>query len=223
MIPAAVVVKCRRTDNRAVKGKSSAFRTSSSDKYKLARQAHVCWPGSDSNANNFGSTFVSFLNLSQLGHQGDDSVNSPKRYQIQWCIFRHMLARIKARSSSHITTSVTPNTHRQSRWRSSARTALLGLILGGYLPLLGSSHRHTRRELARLSKSRASPTRWIASVTFELLLSLQIDQHAQYKLWTPSVSGKGGRTYCTDHTKLSYWQDLADRETLCKGYEREVV
>lgn len=181
MMPAAVVVKCHRTDKRAVKGKSSAFRTSSSDKYKLARQAQVCWPGSDSNANNFGSTFVSLLNLSQLTHQGGDSVNLPKRYQIQRCIFRHMLACIEAPSSSHITSIITPNTHRQSRRRCPARTALLGFILGGYLPLLRSSHRHTRRELAQLSESRASSTRWIAPVTFELLLSLQIDKHAQYK------------------------------------------
>lgn len=180
MIPAAVVVKCRRTDKRAVKGKSSAFRTSSSDKYKLARQAQVCWTGSDSNANNFGSTFVSLLNLSQPSHQGDDSVDSPKRYQIQWSIFRHVLARIEAPSSSHIASIITPNTHRQSRRRCPARTALLAFILGGYLPLFRSSHRHTRRELAQVSESRASSTRWIAPVTFELLLSLQIDQHAQH-------------------------------------------
>jgi hypothetical protein len=36
---------------------------------------------------------------------------------------------------------------------------------------------------------------------------LQIDQHIS----TPDVSGKCGLSYCTDHRKLSYWQDLVVR------------
>lgn len=131
-------------------------------------------------------------------------VYSPKRYHLQCGIIRHMLALIIACSPACLACRLTIDTHGQGRRRCSARrTTFRDLILRSQFSLLRSPHRQLCRISAIIRYTRTSCARWISSVTFKLLLSLQIDQH----IWTPDANGISGRTYYTDHRKLSYWQD----------------
>lgn len=124
-----------------------------------------------------------------------------------------MLAGIKTRPPTSIASGITIHTHSQRRRRCPASGAAVMLFsLRSDFSLLRPSHRQTCRVFAGLRYSRTPSTCRITPVTFQLLLSLQNDQHASLD---PRCKREEWAAYGIDHRMLSYWQDLPGQDSLC--------